>query len=75
MRQPISITLELATSLVFGQMKRISILIGSLPSPSGQIGGHAWKAKYGGHGRERCGEENGRLKKLVAELSLDKDAL
>jgi putative transposase len=42
---------------------------------------YAWKAKYGG--REvseaqevkQLREENGRLKKLVADLSLDKDAL
>jgi putative transposase len=42
---------------------------------------YAWKAKYGGmEVREvqevkQLREENGRLKKLVADLSLDKDAL
>jgi putative transposase len=42
---------------------------------------YAWKAKYGGmevsEAREvkQLREENGRLKKLVADLSLDKDML
>ena len=42
---------------------------------------YAWKAKYGGMDVSQAQEvkavreENGRLKKLVAELSLDKDAL
>lgn len=42
---------------------------------------YAWKAKYGGmdvsEAQEVKGlrEENARLKKLVADLSLDKDAL
>ena len=42
---------------------------------------YAWKAKYGGmHVSEaqeakRLREENARLKKLVADLSLDKDML
>jgi putative transposase len=42
---------------------------------------YAWKAKYGGmevsEAQEvtQLREENGRLKKLVADLSLDKDAL
>lgn len=42
---------------------------------------YAWKAKYGGlevseaQELKQLREENARLKKLVAELSLDKDAL
>ena len=42
---------------------------------------YAWKAKYGGMDVSEAQEvkqlrdENGRLKKLVADLSLDKDAL
>jgi putative transposase len=42
---------------------------------------YAWKAKYGGmevseaQEVKQLREENGRLKKLVAELSLDKDML
>jgi putative transposase len=42
---------------------------------------YAWKAKYGGmdvseaQEVKQLQEENGRLKKLVADLSLDKDAL
>lgn len=42
---------------------------------------YAWKAKYGGmdvseaQEVKQLREENARLKKLVAELSLDKDAL
>jgi putative transposase len=42
---------------------------------------YAWKAKYGGMEVSEAQEvkqlrdENGRLKKLVADLSLDKDAL
>jgi putative transposase len=42
---------------------------------------YGWKAKYGGmdvsevQEVEQLREENGRLKKLVADLSLDKDAL
>jgi putative transposase len=42
---------------------------------------YAWKAKYGGMDVKEAQEvkqlrdENGRLKKLVADLSLDKDAL
>lgn len=42
---------------------------------------YAWKAKYGGlevndaQELRQLREENTRLKKLVAELSLDKDAL
>ena len=42
---------------------------------------YAWKAKYGGlevseaEELKRLREENGRLKKLVADLSLDKDML
>lgn len=42
---------------------------------------YAWKAKYGGMSVSEAGEakqlrdENARLKKLVANLSLDKDAL
>ncbi len=42
---------------------------------------YAWKAKYGGmevseaQEAKQLREENGRLKKLVADLSLDKDAL
>ena len=42
---------------------------------------YAWKAKYGGldvnqaQELKRMREENGRLKKLVADLTLDKDAL
>ncbi len=42
---------------------------------------YAWKAKYGGmdvseaQEAKRLREENHRLKKLVADLSLDKDAL
>ena len=42
---------------------------------------YAWKAKYGGLEVSEAAEvkhlrdENARLKKLVAELSLDKDAL
>ena len=42
---------------------------------------YAWKAKYGGmdvsevQEVKQLREENGRLKKLVADLSLDKDAL
>ena len=42
---------------------------------------YAWKAKYGGmdvsqaQEARQLREENGRLKKLVADLSLDKDAL
>lgn len=42
---------------------------------------YAWKAKYGGMDVSQAQEakqlrdENGRLKKLVADLSLDKDAL
>jgi putative transposase len=42
---------------------------------------YAWKAKYGGmdvsetQEVRQLREENGRLKKLVADLSLDKDAL
>ena len=42
---------------------------------------YAWKAKYGGmevpqaEELKRLQEENGRLKKLVADLSLDKEAL
>ncbi len=41
---------------------------------------YAWKAKYGGmdfsqaQETRQLREENGRLKKLVADLSLDKDA-
>ena len=51
---------------------------------SGSIEAHdiyAWKAKYGGmdvneaQEVKQLREENGRLKKLVADLSLDKDAL
>jgi putative transposase len=42
---------------------------------------YSWKAKYGGMDVSEAQEvkqlrdENGRLKKLVADLSLDKDAL
>lgn len=42
---------------------------------------YAWKAKYGGldvsqaQELKQLREENGRLKKLVADLSLDKDML
>ena len=42
---------------------------------------YAWKAKYGGmdvsqaQETKQLREENGRLRKLVADLSLDKDAL
>ena len=42
---------------------------------------YAWKAKYGGmdvseaQEAKRLREENNRLRKLVADLSLDKDAL
>jgi putative transposase len=42
---------------------------------------YAWKAKYGGMDVSEAQEvkalreENGRLRKLVADLSLDKDAL
>ena len=42
---------------------------------------YSWKAKYGGmevseaQEARQLREENARLKKLVAELSLDKDAL
>lgn len=42
---------------------------------------YAWKAKYGGmdvseaQEMKQLREENGRLKKLVADLSLDKDML
>jgi putative transposase len=42
---------------------------------------YAWKAKYGGlevsqaQELRQLREENGRLKKLVADLSLDKEAL
>jgi len=42
---------------------------------------YAWKAKYGGmdvseaQETKRLRDENSRLKKLVADLSLDKDAL
>jgi putative transposase len=42
---------------------------------------YAWKSKYGGmevpqaEELKRLQEENGRLKKLVADLSLDKEAL
>ena len=42
---------------------------------------YAWKAKYGGmdvseaQEVKQLREENARLKKLVADLSLDKDAL
>ena len=42
---------------------------------------YAWKAKYGGmdvseaQEAKQLRDENGRLKKLVADLSLDKDAL
>ena len=42
---------------------------------------YAWKAKYGGmdvseaQEARRLREENNRLRKLVADLSLDKDAL
>jgi len=42
---------------------------------------YAWKAKYGGMSvseaqeAKQLREENGRLKKLVAELTLDKDML
>lgn len=42
---------------------------------------YAWKAKYGGlevsqaQELRQLREENGRLKKLVADLSLDKDML
>jgi putative transposase len=42
---------------------------------------YAWKAKYGGmdvseaQEAKRLREENARLRKLVADLSLDKDAL
>jgi putative transposase len=42
---------------------------------------YAWKAKYGGmdvseaQEAKQLREENARLKKLVADLSLDKDAL
>lgn len=42
---------------------------------------YAWKAKYGGmevseaEEVEHLRDENGRLKKLVADLSLDKDML
>ena len=42
---------------------------------------YAWKAKYGGmtvseaQEAKQLREENGRLKKLVAELTLDKDML
>jgi len=42
---------------------------------------YAWKAKYGGmdvseaQEAKRLRDENARLKKLVADLSLDKDAL
>ena len=42
---------------------------------------YAWKAKYGGMDVSQAQEakqlrdENGRLRKLVADLSLDKDAL
>lgn len=42
---------------------------------------YGWKAKYGGMDASEAQEakqlrdENGRLKKLVADLSLDKDAL
>ncbi len=42
---------------------------------------YAWKAKYGGmevsqiQETRQLREENARLKKLVADLSLDKDAL
>jgi putative transposase len=42
---------------------------------------YAWKAKYGGmevseaQEAKQLRQENGRLRKLVADLSLDKDAL
>lgn len=42
---------------------------------------YAWKAKYGGlevseaQELKQLREENGRLKRLVADLTLDKDAL
>jgi putative transposase len=42
---------------------------------------YAWKAKYGGmdateaQEAKRLRDENGRLRKLVADLSLDKEAL
>ena len=42
---------------------------------------YAWKSKYGGRGVseaqevKQLREENARLKKLVADLSLDKDML
>jgi len=42
---------------------------------------YAWKAKYGGmdvseaQEVKQLGEENARLKRLVADLTLDKDAL
>jgi putative transposase len=42
---------------------------------------YAWKAKYGGMDANQAQEakqlrdENGRLRKLVADLSLDKEAL
>jgi putative transposase len=42
---------------------------------------YAWKAKYGGmdateaQEAKRLRDENARLRKLVADLSLDKDAL
>ncbi len=36
---------------------------------------YAWKAKYGGMDVSQARDENTKLRKLVADLSLDKEAL